>query len=237
MVKICEYMSEDVVYFHPETPVSTIMEECNRTGHDGFPIVEDKVVGIITLRELVGAGPSQTAREIMTTPVITASPEDDLVATAGMMAYNHIHHLPLTENDTLVGIVTGTDMLRACIEHLISEDVEKVLTFFQTLHEDLTMGHGTASVSSLIPTQRHLDRKELKIREQEFDREVVYPIVVAKRDDENYIVDGHHRAYLALSRGMETIPIFYVEGSVGIAETARKMDLRLDQLEIIDANR
>lgn len=231
-------MTEDVVSFTPETKVSVVIEEFLETGHDGFPILDgDQIVGIVTLHNLIKAKPEQMIAEVMQTNVITGSPDDDLVSVAGIMAYNQFQHLPIVENSVLVGIVTGTDILRACIENLISENTEKVFTIFKRLHRGVRLSHGMVSVGSLLPTQRNLDSQELKLREGEFERNVIYPIIVARRDKVPYIIDGHHRAFVALKRGMAEMPAFFVEGDVGIVDTGQKLGIRLKDMELLKEER
>ena len=238
MIKIREYMTEDVVSFTPETEVSVVIDEFIKTKHDGFPILDgDQVVGIVTLHNLIMAKPKQKVAEVMQTNVVTGSPEDDLVSVAGIMAYNQFHHLPITKNGKLVGIVTGTDILRACIENLISENVEKVFTIFKRLHRGVRLSHGTVRVESLIPTQRNLEVQELKVREDEFDRSVIYPIIVTRRGEISYIVDGHHRAFIAKERGLEEIPAFFIEGDVGIVDTGKKLGIHLQDMEFLKEER
>lgn len=74
--------------------------------------------GIITDRDLrnrvlaVGLPASTPLREVMTTPVV-ALPGDALAFEAMLlMLERHIHHLPVTENGLVVGMVTHTDILR-----------------------------------------------------------------------------------------------------------------------------
>lgn len=51
---------------------------------------------------------------IMTTDVITVSPKDSLETARTLMHDNHIHHLPVVdENHKLVGLVTLTNVLAA----------------------------------------------------------------------------------------------------------------------------
>jgi hypothetical protein len=89
-------------------------------------------------------------------------------------------------------------------------------------------------VESLIPTQKLLDPGELLLREQQFERGVVYPIVVAKKGRCYHIVDGHHRAFLAHKRGMKEIPAFYIEGELGIVKSSEKLGLKsLDDMIVI----
>ena len=51
--------------------------------------------------------------EIMTTEVVTASPEETVREVATLMADRNVNRLPVTENGRLVGIVTRGDIVRA----------------------------------------------------------------------------------------------------------------------------
>lgn len=55
-----------------------------------------------------------TIDAIMTTDLITIGPTATLAEARKLMRENHIHHLPVVENDdTLVGLLTLTDVLAA----------------------------------------------------------------------------------------------------------------------------
>jgi predicted transcriptional regulator len=235
MVSVREYMSTSVVALEPDATVADAIALIKETGHQGFPVVTDeKIIGVVTSTDLVLAKHREKIATVMTTSPFTANPDDDVVSVAGVMAYNHIHHLPVVDNERVVGMVTATDLLRASIENIISENIERILTFFQTLHPNVKIGHTRVAVTSLIPTQKLLDPEELRLREQQFDRGVIYPIVVAKRGRRHYIIDGHHRAYLAYKRGIKEIPAFFVEGELGITKASQKLSLKsLDNMTVM----
>ncbi len=228
-------MSAPVVTLTPRVTSTDAIELIAETGHNGFPVVVGNyVVGMVTSADLIHAKHFETMADIMTPDPLTAKPNDDLVSIAGVMAFNHIHHLPIIEDGRLVGIVTSTDMLRASIENIISENIERIFTFFQSLHPDARIGHTRVRVAALIPTQKLLDPAELRLREEQFKHGVIYPIVVATKGSCTYIIDGHHRAYLARKLKIEEIPAFYIEGDLGIVKTAAKLDLRsLDDMVLI----
>lgn len=78
---------------------------------------EGRVVGIVTDRDLVlrniasGRGPRDTrVEEVMTTTVVSATPDMDIHQAADVMAKNQIRRLPVTQNDRLVGIVSIGDL-------------------------------------------------------------------------------------------------------------------------------
>jgi CBS domain-containing protein len=211
MVSIREYLSAPVIDLEPETTVADTLALIAKTGHQGFPVVTDgRIVGVVTSADLILAKPHQKIAKLMTANPVTAKLDDDIVSVAGVMAYNHIHHVPIVDGERVVGIVTATDMLRASIENIISENVERIFTFFQTLHPNVTLRHTRVKVASLIPTQRG----------------IVYPIVVAKKGLFYHIIDGHHRAYLAYKQGIIEIPAFFIEGDLGIVKSSDKLGVK-----------
>ncbi|MGP8012526.1 MAG: CBS domain-containing protein, partial [Halobacteriota archaeon] len=127
MVNVKEYISAPVIPLHPNATVAEALALIAKTGHQGFPVVSDgKLVGIVTSADLILAKHRQKIAALMTTNPASARPDDDIVSVAGVMAYNHIHHLPIIEGERVIGIVTATDMLRASIENIISENVERI---------------------------------------------------------------------------------------------------------------
>lgn len=56
-----------------------------------------------------------TAREVMTTAVLTARPEESAAHVARMMEEHHIRRVPVTENGRLLGVVSRSDLLRALV--------------------------------------------------------------------------------------------------------------------------
>jgi CBS domain-containing protein len=235
LVSVKEYISAPVIPLNPNATVAEALALIAKTGHQGFPVVSDgKMVGIITSADLILAKHDQKIATLMTKNPISAKPDDDIVSIAGVMAYNHIHHLPVVDGEQVIGIITATDMLRASIENIISENVERIFTFFQTLHPGVRIGHTRVMVEALIPTQKLLDPGELRLREQQIERGVIYPIMVAKKGQCYHIVDGHHRAFLAYKRGIKDIPAFYIEGELGIVKSSEKLGLRsLDDMMVI----
>jgi IMP dehydrogenase len=227
MVSAREYMSASVVALGPDATIADALALIKKTGHQGFPVVAgEKIIGVVTSADLILAKPDERIATVMTTRPLTAKPDDDVVSVAGVMAYNHIHHLPIVDGKRVVGMVTATDLLRASIENIISENIERIFTFFQTLHPNVKIRHTRVQVAPLVPTQKLLDPAELQLREQQFNRGVIYPIVIAKRGLRYHIIDGHHRAYLAYKRGIKEIPAFLIEGELGITNASERLGLK-----------
>jgi len=54
--------------------------------------------------------------EIMESEVITVKPSDDLEYCMGLMSGRRIRHLPVIENDIIIGLVSIGDVVKAIIE-------------------------------------------------------------------------------------------------------------------------
>ena len=49
---------------------------------------------------------------IMTQNVITVTSDDDLLKVKNLIFENHFHHIPVTENGKLIGIITSYDLMK-----------------------------------------------------------------------------------------------------------------------------
>lgn len=58
---------------------------------------------------------ARNARELMTSPVRTVSPEDDLSVAARIMLTEHVKRLPVVSDGKLVGMLARHDLLRPLV--------------------------------------------------------------------------------------------------------------------------
>ena len=98
--------------------ISNLMKE-RKVG--SIIIVDQNIdpVGIITERDIVRRAVSDSkdpnttkATEIMSNPLITVEKDTYLYEAAKKMVKNNIRRLPVVKNNTLVGIVTVTDIIK-----------------------------------------------------------------------------------------------------------------------------
>lgn len=54
----------------------------------------------------------------MTTDLLTVRPDDPAATVQELFRSGNIHHVPVVDNDKLVGIVSSSDMLRTCLREL-----------------------------------------------------------------------------------------------------------------------
>ena len=79
-----------------------------------------KIRGMITERDYLrrvaveGRTSRETlVREIMSTPVVFVSPGDDVAESMALMTHKRIRHLPVVDQERLVGLVSIGDLVRA----------------------------------------------------------------------------------------------------------------------------
>ncbi len=69
-----------------------------------------------TFLESIRVG-NRLARDLMVTPVVTASPETTVPVLADMLVRHHVKRLPIVRDGKLVGIVSRADLVRALALH------------------------------------------------------------------------------------------------------------------------
>ncbi len=82
----------------------------------------DKPVGVLSERSILLAAArtdqffEQPVREVMRTPVIVASPQDDLESVMQTMTVKRNRHIPVIDQGQLIGIVSVGDMVKARLD-------------------------------------------------------------------------------------------------------------------------
>jgi CBS domain-containing protein len=119
MVLIRDIMSRDVKVVRLDTTAQEIVATMNKFEISSIIVVQgERPVGIITARDILMRLVEQclapevlTAKQIMTSPLITISESATIEEAAELMAKKRIKTLPVMENGKLAGIVTFTDIV------------------------------------------------------------------------------------------------------------------------------
>jgi len=114
-----DIMSKDVKVVRPDTSMKEVVATMNKFNIGSIIIVQsDRPVGIITERDILRrivepclAPETLTARQIMTSPVLTISETASIEETAKLMARKRVKKLPVMDNGKLVGMITYTDIV------------------------------------------------------------------------------------------------------------------------------
>ncbi len=98
---------------------------------------EGKIVGLISERDyarkviLKGLSSPQTpVRKIMTTKVVYALPEQTIEEGMALMTEKHCRHLPVMENEKLLGVLSIGDLVKASIaeQKFLIDQLENYIT-------------------------------------------------------------------------------------------------------------
>lgn len=131
--------SANVVSISQESTVNDALTTMVLRGVGSLPIVnhEKQIVGIITERDIVrhfsGKLTTSKAKDLMTSPALTVTPETSLLNGARLMVSRKIRRILVTEHEQLLGIVTTLDVLRYissknAFEHLESGRASDILS-------------------------------------------------------------------------------------------------------------
>ena len=119
--KVEDAMSTNIVTINSSVSIHEVLDLIHKYGYTGFPVVDDnKLVGIITFEDAEKVSPDArkitVAKEVMTTKLIVAKPEDSLESALLKLLNSKIGRLLVVENDDaakLVGLVTKLDIIKA----------------------------------------------------------------------------------------------------------------------------
>lgn len=131
-----ECMTPNPVTTTPDTPVTEALRTMRERKIRRLPVLDGRgrLVGIVSDKDLLHASPSPvtslsvweitellaklTVKKVMTREVITVAEETPLEEVALIMADRRIGGLPVMRNQTLVGIITESDLFKVLLEML-----------------------------------------------------------------------------------------------------------------------
>jgi CBS domain-containing protein len=132
MARIADVMSLRLVAVRPEETVQVAIARMLEEGVGSVAVCEgNRLVGMFTERDVLhlagrDGGELGNARvaDVMTRTLVTASPDDDVIAAARLMGERRIRHLPVVQDDNVLGMIGIRDVLRVLVESLWREHDE-----------------------------------------------------------------------------------------------------------------
>ena len=119
IVLVRDIMSKDVKKVRPDSSLKEVVVTMNKFDIGSIIVVQGKrPVGIITERDILRrivqpclTPETLTARQVMTSPLLTISETASIDEAAKIMAKEKVKKLPVMAKQKLVGIVTFTDIV------------------------------------------------------------------------------------------------------------------------------
>jgi magnesium transporter len=139
-------MTTDYVTVSPRVRVSEAMEIVKKRGREReefvyvvYVVDQDKLAGVVSLRELLISEPDQGIAEVMRTNILSVLPTMDQEDVARRMAKYDMNVMPVVnEDDKLLGVITIDDIIDVLVQEQ-TEDVQKIgamepldVPYFQT---------------------------------------------------------------------------------------------------------
>ena len=130
---VYERMTHHPFTVHPDTPVESALKIMRQEKVRRLPVMDkNKLVGIVTEKDLLYASPSPatslsiheihyllakiTVQQVMSDNLHVATEDMPIEEAARIMVDNSVGALPVMRGETLVGIITETDLFKVFLE-------------------------------------------------------------------------------------------------------------------------
>lgn len=135
---ILDTKGNDIWHIAPDNSVLDAIKMMAEKGVGALLVMDNaKLVGIISERDyarkviLKSKSSEKTpVKDIMTKEVVCASPEQSVEECMRVMTEKHIRHLPVTQDEKVVGVLSIGDLVKAIIEeqHFTIKQLEMYIT-------------------------------------------------------------------------------------------------------------
>jgi CBS domain-containing protein len=137
---ILQSKGSEVLTVTGATPVREAVELLAARKIGAVPVVEgDRVVGIMSERDVIYCLKSDgaamldwTVDRIMTAPAITVTPGSEIMSALSLMTRRRIRHLPVVEDEVLIGLVSIGDLVKYRMDKIEAE-AAAMLSYIQSV--------------------------------------------------------------------------------------------------------
>jgi len=120
LMLVRDVMTKNPKVVRRDTSVQEVVATMNKFDISSVVVVqEERPVGIVTHKDIVSKivqpripPDAVTAREVMSSPIVSISEDASTEEAAKLMVRKHIKKLPVVRDDKLVGIITTMDLVR-----------------------------------------------------------------------------------------------------------------------------
>jgi len=119
-VKVRDVMTSNVVTVQPHETVGQIKGKMTKRNLRNVPVVsqDNTPIGVVSASDLLAAEKEGSpVSKIMTDKVYTIPEYEDVSVAARMMCNHKIHHLIVTQEKQVIGIISSYDLLRLVEGH------------------------------------------------------------------------------------------------------------------------
>jgi CBS domain-containing protein len=129
-MKVSDLLSKKDSTIHqiaPNTKLLDAIKKLNKNNIGALIVTEnEQLAGIITERDVLHAVENKDinklkVEDIMTKKLLTGTKEDTTDDVMNVMTVNHIRHLPILENDVLIGIISIGDIVKTQLQRSKAE--------------------------------------------------------------------------------------------------------------------
>lgn len=112
--KVKDLMIEQVIHTVPHKSAGHVKEIMKNNKIKLVPVVnnENEVVGIVTSADLLGVNDQKPVSQIMKKDVVSIPAYSDISHAARAMRNRRIHHLVVTHEQKLMGVISSFDLLK-----------------------------------------------------------------------------------------------------------------------------
>lgn len=134
-MQLREVMNTPVVTVRASSPTDEVAAVLVSNGFAAVPVVDDNgvLVGIVDEADLVRSRvlpeggqlddlPVPHAGDVMTTPVLSSRPEDDVADVAALMLDQCVRAVAVVHEGRPIGIITRRDVLRAVAQRRLGDE-------------------------------------------------------------------------------------------------------------------
>ncbi|WGS65048.1 CBS domain-containing protein [Marinitoga aeolica] len=139
ILKAMDIMSSPVRTVLSNEPIEKVYRIMIQTGHNGFPVIEkNELIGIITRKDIEKAINHNLSKlpvkKIITKNIISVLPDTPIEEVRYKMLENGIGRLlVIDENNTLIGIITRSDLIKGKVFHKSKPKI--IIDYEEDLHK------------------------------------------------------------------------------------------------------